>query len=68
MGGVLAGCFVADDYQTALGDPNEALFKAALDYRETGMCPTPNAKSIEQKSDKSNRGLEVRDTRASRGI
>ena len=35
----LAGCVVADDYDTELGEETEALLAAALDYRETGTCP-----------------------------
>ncbi|NVK21388.1 MAG: peptidase [Kangiellaceae bacterium] len=34
------GCTVADDFDHLLGDPNEAMLKAALDYRNTGSCPT----------------------------
>jgi hypothetical protein len=36
----LPGCTVADDYTHALGDPNEALLAAALQYRAApGTCP-----------------------------
>lgn len=41
---VVPGCAVADDFTHALGDPNEALFAAALRYRTNGTCPTPTAK------------------------
>lgn len=33
------GCDVADDFDHALGDPEESRLKAALEYRETGTCP-----------------------------
>lgn len=39
------GCAVGDDLANALGDPAEGLLAAALDYRETGTCPTPTATS-----------------------
>ena len=39
-GGVpLPGCSVGDDFSRALGDPLEARFAAALNYRETQVCP-----------------------------
>lgn len=63
VGVVVPGCSVADDYDFALGDPDEAQFKAALDYRETGTCPTPSAKGVKQVSNKSNSNLKVRDNR-----
>lgn len=37
----VTGCAVADDLNNALGDPNEALFAAALNYDLAG-CPTPS--------------------------
>lgn len=39
---VLPGCSVADDYDNALGDPQEGRFAAALAYREGGICPSPS--------------------------
>ena len=33
------GCQVADDYNYPLGDENEALFAAAINYAQTGSCP-----------------------------
>ncbi len=65
VGVVVPGCSVADDYNFALGDPEEAQFKAALDYRDTGTCPTPSAKGVKQVINKVNTGLEVKDTRPS---
>jgi hypothetical protein len=35
----LPGCAVADDLTRALGDPAEARLAAALEYRDTGICP-----------------------------
>ena len=37
----VAGCVVADDFSKELGDPTEAMFAAALDYRANQTCPTP---------------------------
>ena len=34
------GCTVADDFDHLLGDPDEAMLAAALEYRDTGSCPT----------------------------
>lgn len=33
------GCQVADDYLNPLGDPNEEMLSAALNYQATGSCP-----------------------------
>jgi len=38
-GTVIPGCSVGDDFSSQLGDPLEARFAAAIDYRDTGMCP-----------------------------
>jgi len=35
----LPGCSVADDFNSQLGDPAEARFAAALQYRDTQTCP-----------------------------
>jgi len=35
------GCVVADDFGHELGDENEALLAATLNYRATGSCPPP---------------------------
>ncbi|MEQ9317396.1 MAG: S41 family peptidase [Henriciella sp.] len=40
------GCVVADDLTRELGDENEALLAAALQYRATGTCPTPPAGAV----------------------
>lgn len=39
----LPGCLVADDYGHALGDPEEARFRAALAWRDRGGCPAAAA-------------------------
>jgi C-terminal processing protease CtpA/Prc len=36
------GCSVADDYTQQLGDPAEGRLAAALNYRDTGVCPQPS--------------------------
>lgn len=36
----LPGCYVADDFDNDLGDPNEDMLKAALDYRTNDRCPS----------------------------
>lgn len=36
----LPGCEVADDFSRELGDEEEALLAAALQFREDGTCPT----------------------------
>ena len=39
------GCPVSDDFTRALGDPAEARFAAALQYRASGTCPGAPASS-----------------------
>jgi len=41
IGTLVPGCSVADDFGSQLGDPLEARFAAALNYRDTGACPAP---------------------------
>lgn len=36
------GCNIEDDFIGALGDENETLLAAALQFREDGTCPTPD--------------------------
>ena len=36
----IPGCFVSDDFTRQLGDPLEGRFRAALQFREDGTCPT----------------------------
>jgi C-terminal processing protease CtpA/Prc len=42
----LPGCTVADDFTQALGNRNEALLKASIDYAETGACSIQNKPAI----------------------
>ncbi|GAA4365346.1 S41 family peptidase [Kangiella marina] len=42
------GCTVADDFEHLLGDPNEAMLAAALDYRVSGSCPTTTEKPAQR--------------------
>lgn len=42
----LPGCLVADDFNSALGDPEEALLSTALSYRASGECPTPTSSAL----------------------
>jgi carboxyl-terminal processing protease len=44
-GAVTPGCPVSDDFSRALGDPREARFATALDYRRSGGCPDATAAS-----------------------
>ena len=46
----LPGCVVDDDLDHELGDQNEEMLAAALQYREFGTCPTPPPFSITTKS------------------
>lgn len=47
----VAGCWVEDDVTRELGDPQEAMFAAALQYRENGTCPTiPSTKPALEKA------------------
>ena len=41
IGVTLPGCAVSDDFSHALGDTNELRLAAALQYRNSGSCPTP---------------------------
>jgi len=35
------GCVIADDFDSELSDPTERLLATALEYRQTGVCPSP---------------------------
>jgi hypothetical protein len=39
VGTVVPGCSVGDDFSSQLGNPAEARFAAAMQYRDTGICP-----------------------------
>lgn len=45
----LPGCSVTDDFTQTLGNTNEALLAAAINYAETGLCP-PEEKQDTQNS------------------
>lgn len=46
VGEVITGCSVGDDFSSPLGSIEEGQLAAALDYRETGSCPTATGKSV----------------------
>jgi len=43
IGETIPGCEVADDFSALLGDPDEALLSAALQFRQDGSCPVLTA-------------------------
>ncbi|WP_338593295.1 S41 family peptidase [Shewanella khirikhana] len=60
----VTGCYLNDDFSHQLGDPNEALFAAALQYRVTQSCPAPAAASFAvQKAPAKGSGEAMSDTR-----
>jgi hypothetical protein len=44
--GFAPSCTVADDFEHALGDSNEALLAAALSVRANGVCPVPEQSKV----------------------
>jgi len=40
----LPGCLVSDDFTRQLGDPQEGMTRAALQYREDASCPLTTAR------------------------
>ncbi|WP_037469220.1 S41 family peptidase [Shewanella marina] len=40
------GCVVADDFEHQLGDSNEAMLSAALNYQATGTCPVISMSAV----------------------
>jgi len=56
VGVSVPGCAVADDFDHALGDSQEAMFAAALSYRADGSCPTPPASKRSVMADKYAKG------------
>jgi hypothetical protein len=42
IGTTVPGCNVADDFTAQLGDQTESRLAAALNYRDTGLCPAPS--------------------------
>lgn len=59
IGVKIPGCSVADDFNTELGDPSEAMFAAALDYRVSGTCPPPATKVTPEKVVTSEPGMKT---------
>lgn len=61
------GCVVADDLTKPLGDSNEKMFSAALQYINTGSCPLQSQATAQAQTTSSNAvirvpsGLPVRD-------
>ena len=49
IGTPVTGCSVSDDFNNALGNPQEALLQTALSYRDNGSCPTVVTKVSEEK-------------------
>jgi len=50
VGERIIGCQVADDLLTPLGEENEAMLKAALDYRVDGSCPPVSVIRVAQRN------------------
>jgi len=45
-GEVVEGCSVADDFSRQLGDEQEGMIAAALNYRTSSVCPAPAFKAV----------------------
>ena len=48
------GCSVSDDITKELGDPEEALFAAAMYYRDNNSCPVTATAKTYNRTEKSN--------------
>ena len=46
VGTVVPGCSIGDDFSSQLGDPLEARFAAAIQYRATGTCPAATGAGV----------------------
>ncbi|WP_144395427.1 S41 family peptidase [Pleionea sediminis] len=46
VGVSVTGCSVGDDFDHLLGDTNEELLSAALNYRSNGTCPSPSGRDV----------------------
>jgi hypothetical protein len=55
----MPGCQVADDLTRELGDPNEALLAAALQFRVNGTCPVQPAGEASMRTIQSLSGLAL---------
>jgi carboxyl-terminal processing protease len=68
-GVTIPGCSVADDFEHALGDPNEGQLSEALAYRTGGSCTvTPTGSGIQGLKQAVRPGLAVRGRSAMREI
>lgn len=56
----LPGCSVTDDFTQALGNPNEALLAAAINYAETGLCPPEEKPETQSSPPPNNPGLAIK--------
>lgn len=56
------GCTVADDFDHLLGDPNEAMLEAALNYQATGSCPVTKQRAQPNRYDWSQNPLDLRNS------
>jgi C-terminal processing protease CtpA/Prc len=56
----LPGCNVTDDFTKALGNPNEALLAAAINYAETGLCPPEDKANSQAQPPPNNQGLAIK--------
>ena len=69
LGVTIPGCSVADDFEHALGDPNEAQLSEALAYRTGGACTVaPTGSAIQGAKHTAQPGLEVSSRSAMREI
>ncbi|MFO7606166.1 MAG: S41 family peptidase [Desulfurivibrionaceae bacterium] len=46
IGEAVPGCSVADDFLHLLGDNDEGQLAAALNYRDTSLCPAPTGSAV----------------------
>lgn len=56
----LPGCSVTDDFAQTLGNPDEALLAAAIQYAETGLCPPQDKTSSQNMPPPNNPGLAIK--------
>lgn len=56
------GCSVADDFENLLGDLNESLLSAALEYRASGTCPAPSVRVNRKDKSQNLNGLSILDS------
>ncbi|MGX5172906.1 S41 family peptidase [Aliikangiella sp. IMCC44653] len=49
VGTLVPGCSVNDDFSQPLGNQQEALLSTAINYMQSGTCPTPSGKTMQAK-------------------